>query len=355
MIKRSEHFVAFTGAGISTSTGIPDFRSGINTVLPTGPGAWEKLAQKTGGSNSNVKVSMSKAIPSLTHMSLVELQQQGYLKFLISQNVDGLHRRSGFSTYHLAELHGNTNLEKCSKCGKEYMRDFRVRTAQQVHDHKTGRKCDNQQCKGDLFDSIINFGENLPEKDLDDGFVHSQLADLHLVLGSSLRVTPAAEMPQTTAKLGKNLVIVNLQKTPLDSLATLRINAMCDDVMKMVMKKLKIEIPEFILQRRLVLQKGDKNSLLVSAEDQNESPYEIYKKVSIEYGKANNIETKQKAPFSFTPKQNSFTVNLGFYEHYGEQEFKLDVDMAALPLNKKVVYQIQYQVSLQKWISCKKL
>lgn len=73
MIKNSKHFVAFTGAGISTSTGIPDFRSGINTVLKTGPGAWEKMAQKIPNQKAAVKVGMHKAIPSLTHMSLVEL------------------------------------------------------------------------------------------------------------------------------------------------------------------------------------------------------------------------------------------------------------------------------------------
>lgn len=74
MVKVSRHFVAFTGAGISTSTGIPDFRSGINTVLKTGPGAWEKMAQKVGSSNKNIKVGMLKAIPSPTHMALVKLQ-----------------------------------------------------------------------------------------------------------------------------------------------------------------------------------------------------------------------------------------------------------------------------------------
>lgn len=95
----------------------------------------------------------------------------------------------------MAELHGNTNLERCKKCKKSYLRDFRVRNALAVHDHNTNRKCDNEKCRGDLMDTIINFGENLPEKDLDDGFVHSQMADLHIVLGSSLRVTPAADMP----------------------------------------------------------------------------------------------------------------------------------------------------------------
>lgn len=111
------------------------------------------------------------------------------------------------------------------------MRDFRCRTAEKVHDHKTGRKC---ICGGDLFDSIINFGENLPEKDLDDGFEHSKNADLCLVLGSSLRVTPAADMPKMVGKNKKDLVIVNLQSTPLDYCSSLRIFSFCDSLMEKV-------------------------------------------------------------------------------------------------------------------------
>lgn len=87
------------------------------------------------------------------------------------------------------------------------MRDYSCRTAYDVFDHKTVRKC---ICGGDLFDSIINFGENLPEKELINGFENSKKADLCLVLGSSLRVTPAANMPEIVGKNKKNLVIVNL-------------------------------------------------------------------------------------------------------------------------------------------------
>ena len=107
-------------------------------------------------------------------------------------------------------MHGNTNLEMCEKCGKGYMRDFRVRTAQKVKEHKTGRKCDNTACGGDLADTIINFGENLKPEILDMGFQQGQMADLMLVLGSSMRVNPAAEMATQTAQLGGKMVIVNL-------------------------------------------------------------------------------------------------------------------------------------------------
>lgn len=176
MILSSQHFVAFTGAGISTACGIPDYRSGFNTVLETGPGCWETAAnkqkfeqekKKPGADKSTLRTSIQKAYPSLTHMALVELMEQKHLKHIVSQNVDGLHRKSGIIPENLTEVHGNTNLEVCLKCGKEYMRDFRVRNAQKVHDHNTGRKCDRPQCRGDLKDTIINFNENLDPNILD--------------------------------------------------------------------------------------------------------------------------------------------------------------------------------------------
>ena len=134
--------------------------------------------------------------------------EEGYLKFAISQNTDGLHRKSGIPPSKLAEVHGNTNLERCKKCKKEYLRDYRVRTAANVHDHKTTRKCTVPGCHGDLYDTIINFGENLPERELAEGFSHGKSADLCLAMGSSLRVTPAADMAADTAEHGGRLVIV---------------------------------------------------------------------------------------------------------------------------------------------------
>jgi NAD-dependent SIR2 family protein deacetylase len=170
MILASSHMVSFTGAGISTACGIPDYRSGFNTVLETGPGCWESAAnkqkykteqKKMPVGKSGLRTSIQKAYPSKTHMALFELMEQGHLKHLVSQNVDGLHRKSGIKPENLSELHGNTNLEICEECGAEYMRDQRVRTAQKVKEHRTGRTCDNTNCNGYLKDTIINFGENL--------------------------------------------------------------------------------------------------------------------------------------------------------------------------------------------------
>ena len=179
MVLKANHFVAYTGAGISTSTGIPDYRSGAKTVLPTGPGCWTKLAdiQKAKAAGHKViarpkvdfRTTIQKAIPSPSHMALVELMNRGMLKHVISQNIDGLHRKSGIPKDKISEVHGNTNLELCRKCNKDYMRDFRVRTAQKVHDHNTGRLCDDPNCRGKLYDTIINFNECLRDEDFGTG------------------------------------------------------------------------------------------------------------------------------------------------------------------------------------------
>jgi NAD-dependent SIR2 family protein deacetylase len=266
-IRASNHFIAFTGAGISTACGIPDFRSGMNTILQTGPGCWtvraeiekagkdeqkRRAAVNRAAAPRKVRNCTTKAIPSFSHRALVQLQHQGYLKHLISQNTDGLHRRSGFPPTHLSELHGNSNLEICDTCGQQYLRDFKCRRrGNRVHGHETGRMCVKSGCDGKLNDSIINFGENLPEKPLHDGFWHAASADLCLSLGSSLRVTPAADMPLQVGESDTgHLVIVNLQSTPLDDVADLRINGKIDDVMQLVMQKLELlPVPEFRLRR----------------------------------------------------------------------------------------------------------
>ena len=141
LIIKSNHFIAFTGAGISTACGIPDFRSGVDTVLKTGPGAWEKKAQKVKDVPNKNIVDMKNAVPSFTHMTLVAMEKCGLLKYLVSQNTDGLHVRSGFNPAKLAEMHGNRCLEKCKKCKSQFLRDFRTTEAKKVHDHKTSRKC----------------------------------------------------------------------------------------------------------------------------------------------------------------------------------------------------------------------
>ena len=254
-VKHSKHAIAFTGAGVSTAAGIPDFRSGMDTCLATGPGAWELRARDAARPAAAVTTSTLKAIPTLTHRALVALHARGTLAHVVSQNTDGLHRRSGVPIGALSELHGNSNLETCTACGAEYLRDAQCRSGKRrgAHDHATGRTCG--ACGGDLHDSIINFGESLPEKALDDAFAHAERADVCISLGSSLRVVPAADVPARVGrKAGGKLIIVNLQATPLDGDAALLIRAKCDDVMRLLLEKLGAPTPPpFVLRRAVVV------------------------------------------------------------------------------------------------------
>ncbi|CAF0742936.1 unnamed protein product [Didymodactylos carnosus] len=281
-IKASKHFIIFTGAGISTSTGIPDFRSGMDTRLSTGPGVWELRDKGEARSKKATVTSSTKAIPSVAHMAIVELARQGIIKFVISQNTDGLHLRSGIKSSMLAELHGNSNLEYCQKCGIKYLRDYRTRTAGKVHDHNTGRICTNSKCNGSLLDSIINFGESLPNQELTAGFEHANKADLCLVLGSSLRVTPAANIPEEVAIKGQKLVIGNLQLTPMASIAKLNIHAMCDEIMNGIMNKLNIPIPNWELHRRIrIVIQSNQITMTGLDLDQEHIPYSLFTQVNV--------------------------------------------------------------------------
>jgi len=99
----------------------------MDTVLDTGPGVWEERAHSDKPVKRKNVVKLVKALPSLTHMGIVKLHEESLVKFTVSQNVDGLHRRSGLGSHELSELHGNTNLEQCRKCKRQYMRDFETR------------------------------------------------------------------------------------------------------------------------------------------------------------------------------------------------------------------------------------
>eukprot|EP01084_Bolivina_argentea_P135720 239110_1 len=290
LLSKSKHCVVFTGAGISTSTGIKDFRSGVDTKLETGAGIWAIEAAQIKGVNilekekDIVTTSMMSAIPSLSHMAIVALMNKNLIHFCISQNVDGLHIRSGVSRNKIAELHGNTTIEICEKCNTVYQRDFDVIRPQL---HFTGRKCSIQNCKGDLYDTIVNFGENLPETELNAAQNNTKQGDLCISLGSSLTVRPACQMAQHFGdEKKKDLVIVNLQKTPLDDIATVRIFAKIDDVIGLVCKKLKCEIPKWKLQRYIQLSVDNDNKILnVLAMDEDWNiPSSIFKSIILSIG-----------------------------------------------------------------------
>jgi NAD-dependent SIR2 family protein deacetylase len=209
----AKHLVAFTGAGISTESGLPDFR---------GPnGIWTRQAR---GLPLKPRP-FSSVEPNAGHIAIVELQKLGKLGFLISQNVDNLHLRSGIRPDLLAELHGNVTKLRCTRCEA------------QVDKSTASDTC--PLCGSKLVSSVVNFGQSLPRKELADSFWHSQHCDLFIVCGSSLVVTPAADMPRAALESGSRLVIINKGETPLDRVAHLRFNEGVGEVLPPAVAKLK--------------------------------------------------------------------------------------------------------------------
>ncbi|XP_077369208.1 NAD-dependent protein deacylase sirtuin-6 [Festucalex cinctus] len=237
LVKESKYMVVHSGAGISTSAGIPDFR---------GPkGVWT-LEEK--GETPHFETTFEEARPSLTHMALLGLQRAGYLKYLISQNVDGLHVRSGFPRDLLSELHGNMFVEECEKCCRQFVREKVIGV---MGLKPTGRYCDEvrsrglRACRGKLIGTILDWEDALPDKDLNKADNASRQADLALTLGTSMQIKPSGDLPLVTKRKGGKVVIVNLQPTKHDKHAHLRINGYVDDVMKQLMEHLDLDIPKW--------------------------------------------------------------------------------------------------------------
>nr|XP_038934598.1 NAD-dependent protein deacylase sirtuin-6 isoform X5 [Rattus norvegicus] len=191
-------------------------------------------------------ITFENARPSKTHMALVQLERMGFLSFLVSQNVDGLHVRSGFPRDKLAELHGNMFVEECPKCKTQYVRDTVVGT---MGLKATGRLCTVAKarglraCRGELRDTILDWEDALPDRDLTLADEASRTADLSVTLGTSLQIRPSGNLPLATKRRGGRLVIVNLQPTKHDRQADLCIHGYVDEVMCKLMKHLGLEIP----------------------------------------------------------------------------------------------------------------
>lgn len=220
LIKTSEYCIAFTGAGISTAAGIGDFR-GI-----TGKWTERDKAKKQGTKGTKVPPRNMQALrPTYTHEAIVKLLEKGYIKHVISQNVDGLHRLSGVKEGQISELHGNGFEEKCEKCKKRYVRNFRCGgKATNVPankckncriNHRTGRVCDDKKCNGYLMNTIINFGDYLESDVLDGAEKHAEQSDLVLALGTTLQVSPANDLVES-GQDPTRLVICNRQITDYD-------------------------------------------------------------------------------------------------------------------------------------------
>uniref|UniRef100_A0A0D9ZI96 protein acetyllysine N-acetyltransferase n=1 Tax=Oryza glumipatula TaxID=40148 RepID=A0A0D9ZI96_9ORYZ len=207
------------------------------------------VRERSGKGVPGASLPFHRAVPTLTHMALVELEKTGRLKFVISQNVDSLHLRSGLPREKLAELHGNSFKEICPSCKKEYLRDFEIET---IGLKDTPRRCSDKNCGARLKDTVLDWEDALPPEEMDAAKEQCQTADLVLCLGTSLQITPACNMPLLSLKNGGRVAIVNLQATPKDKKASLVIHGLVDKVSfpeRPDMKPVVLKEQPFSLQR----------------------------------------------------------------------------------------------------------
>jgi NAD-dependent deacetylase len=226
MIADAECIVAFTGAGISTESGIPDYRSpgGIWTKFrPIDFGDFMASAEarrETWRRKFASHETLSKATPNAGHRALARLVEKGKMAAVVTQNIDGLHQASGVPDAKVIELHGNATYASCLDCRKRYELDW-VREIFAVDERLpicTG-------CGGMIKTATISFGQSMPEAEMERAREVTMAADLFIVLGSSLVVYPAAGFPIMAKRNGSRLVIVNREPTDQDELADLVMNA----------------------------------------------------------------------------------------------------------------------------------
>nr|WP_319389288.1 Sir2 family NAD-dependent protein deacetylase [uncultured Cohaesibacter sp.] len=235
LIEHSDHIVAFTGAGISTESGIPDFRSPKGLWAQMEPIMFDDFisSEETRLEDWRRRFIQNeeflKSEPNEGHKALVRLEKRAKLSCTITQNIDGLHQRSGLPTDKIIEIHGNGTFATCLDCHAVVTL---VDAEQHIKMHGTSPTC--PRCGGIVKTAIINFGQAMPEEEMRQAMHQAGDCDLFIVLGSSLVVYPAAGLPQIAKQHGARLVIINRDPTPLDELADMSIQHEIGDIMQFI-------------------------------------------------------------------------------------------------------------------------
>jgi NAD-dependent deacetylase len=227
MVSQSKKIIVFTGAGISTESGIQDFRSPGGLWHQWNPDelTFDKFMSSRGsrehywGFSRAIWPTMSTAKPNVGHYAIADLYRMGKLDSVITQNVDGLHQAAGVPEDKVIELHGTIRWVSCLTCGKRFPRE----DIEKMMD-ETGEKAPECECGGFLKQATISFGQSLPLKAINDAEEKSSTCDLFIVAGSSLVVYPAAQMPVIAKQNRAGLVIITLSDTPHDRYADVVIN-----------------------------------------------------------------------------------------------------------------------------------
>lgn len=222
LIARAERVVGFTGAGISTESGIPDFRS------PNGVWANNRMVEYSEFISSRAGrieywrqkalswPAMRDAEPNAGHRAFVELERRGQLTAMITQNIDGLHQRAGQSPELVIELHGTMTQAVCLSCGDRIPMDEAL---ERVAAGEPAPRC--LKCGGLLKPATVSFGQAMPEREMRRAAEACSGCEMFLAVGSSLVVHPAASLPALAKRCGATLIILNRTPTPLDDVADL--------------------------------------------------------------------------------------------------------------------------------------
>ena len=235
-IKDGGKNIAFTGAGISTESGIPDYRSQ--------GGIWDKFRPVYFDEFMSSRASREEywrrwealykgiveAKPNPAHLAMAKLHDMGLLATIVTQNVDGLHQESGVPDKHIIELHGNTRRIRCMTCRQIHpVDDVKLRLA----DGNLAPEC---KCGGYLKPDTISFGQAMPVVEVEKAAALARECDFFIVVGSTLLVQPAAHMPFYAKNNGAFLAIVNLSETPCDEMCDVLIRAKAGDVLQRIVE-----------------------------------------------------------------------------------------------------------------------
>ncbi len=229
----SRRAVAFTGAGISTESGIPDFRSPGGVWAKYQPVYFQDFVKSQEARHRYWQqkceghADFANASPNQGHQILAKWERQGRLRGVITQNIDGMHQLSG--SRKVLELHGTARQVACLSCS------YRVDSDEPVREFlSTNRVPDCPSCGGLLKHATISFGQNLSTQVIDEAVTWSGAADVFLALGSSLVVTPAADLPRMAKECGAKLVIINREPTPLDAIADVALHGALGELLGQV-------------------------------------------------------------------------------------------------------------------------
>jgi NAD-dependent deacetylase len=242
LVSAARRLVAFTGAGVSTESGIPDFRSpgGVWDRFDPNEFTFQNFMASEAGRRRYWELGrqtfpvIRRAEPNPAHHALVTLWRANRLDCVITQNIDNLHQRAGLPPERVVELHGNATQARCLSCEKPYDREH---LQARLEDGVAVPLCD-PPCGGIIKPRTIMFGEAMPRRELQEAERRARAADLFLVVGSSLVVYPAAYMPLHAKQGGARLAIVNFSETPHDHAADLVIRGSAAAVLAAVIERL---------------------------------------------------------------------------------------------------------------------